>query len=252
MTWAARTWIAAATALASVGVAGAQETAEDGWRFQVSPYLWAAGLSGTSGTLAPLPPAEVDLSFGDIFDDLRFAGMLAGQARKGRFGLAGDIQYVETRADGALPPFHAKTRLTSKTFLATAVAEYAVLDREGATLSAGGGLRLWSVGTDLKLSGGPARPRELRGDDVWVDPVVSLRGALDLSERWFLHGWLGLGGFGLGSDLMVDAFAAVGWRVTEATSVSAGWRWMKVDRDASGFLYDVEQQGPLVGLTVSF
>ena len=241
----------AASALAGAP-ASAQEQAAEGWRFSVSPYLWGAGLSGATGTLPPLPPADIDLSFSDILDDLRFGGMIAGSARKGRFGVAADIQYVETRSDGDLQPFYARTRLTSKTFLATVIGEYEAVRTDSAELFLGAGLRVWSVDTDLKLSGGPARDRGIASDDTWVDPVLSLRGAADLSEDWFVAGWASVGGFGVGSDVMADLFGSVGYRITPATSVSVGYRWMAVDRDEDGFLYDVDQQGPMVGMTFRF
>lgn len=243
--------LAAAIALAGSATAG-EAGGGFGWSVSVSPYFWAAGISGRSGTLPPLPPAEVDLSFSDILDDLRFGGMLAATATKGRFGLAADIQYVETEAEGDLQPFFAGARLVSETLMATLSGDYAALDRPGASLRLGAGLRVWSVDTALKLSGGPAPDRRIDGDDTWVDPLLTARGEADLSERWYVAGWAAVGGFGVGADVMADLFGAVGYRITEGTSISAGYRWMKVDRDEEGFLYDIEQQGPLVGVTVRF
>jgi len=231
----------------SIAAAQGQE-----WRFSVTPYLWAAGLSGETGTLQPLPPANVDLSFSDILDDLRFAGMVAGSAQKGRFGIAGDVQYVETRTDGDLLPFYQRTSVTSKSLIATLVGEYALIASDEANLMAGAGLRLWSVDTDLRLSEGPAVDRRFEGDDAWIDPIVTLRGEADLSERWFVSGWVGVGGFGVGSDIMADVLGAVGYRITDTAAISAGYRWLKVDRDENGFLYDVEQQGPIAGVTFQF
>ena len=219
----------------------------------MSPYLWAAGLSGETGTLRPLPPADINLSFSDILDDLRFAGMVAGTARKGRFGLAADIQYVETRSDGDLRPFYGSTRVTSKSFLTTLTGEYAAIDRPDTTLLVGAGLRVWSVDTELKLSQGDVRPdRRVKDDDIWVNPVLTLRGEAYLSARWFVAGWTAVGGFGVGSDFMADLFGSVGYRISDRTSVSVGYRWMTVDRDADGFLYDVDQQGPMAGMTFRF
>ncbi|WP_156953419.1 hypothetical protein [Afifella pfennigii] len=53
------------------------------WEFQVTPYAWLSGLSGDVGTIPGLPAGSVDLSFGDILDDLDFAGMLLASARNG-------------------------------------------------------------------------------------------------------------------------------------------------------------------------
>ena len=197
-------------ALGGGSAAFAQDAAiVGGWQFNVSPYLRAAGLSGEAGTLRPLPHAEVDLSFSDILDDLRFAGTVAGSARKGRFGLTADIQDAETRSDDVLGPLFQNTSVTSKSFLATVIAKYAVIDTRGATLFVGVGLRVWSVDSELKLSGGlGGATRRIEDDDTWVDPILILRGDDSLSDRWFLAGWTGVGGFGVGSDFAADMCSA--------------------------------------------
>ena len=88
------------------------------------PNLWAAGIKGTSGTLPGLPAAEVDESFSGIFDDLQFSGMLFYSARKGGFGVSGDLQYTQTLAkDDALSPLFAGEELRSKSFVVSALGE---------------------------------------------------------------------------------------------------------------------------------
>ena len=48
----------------------------------------------------------MDESFSDIFNDIQFAGMLFYCARKGRFGITGDLEYSQTLSkDDALVPF---------------------------------------------------------------------------------------------------------------------------------------------------
>ena len=54
----------------------------DEWTFTLAPYLWAAGIQGDIG-LFGRQPIEVDMSFGDIFSDLRFGGMLVGELHNG-------------------------------------------------------------------------------------------------------------------------------------------------------------------------
>jgi opacity protein-like surface antigen len=61
-----------------------------------------------------------------------------------------------------------------------------------------------------------------------------------------------VGGFDVGSRIMADVFGGVGYRFTDSISTTVGYRWMKVDRDEGGFLYDVEQQGIIAGLTFTF
>src|SRR5262245_53303105 len=63
------------------------------WTFAVAPYFWGAGLQGDVG-LFGREPVHVDMSFGDIFDNLRFGGMIVGEAHNGTWGVFGDLIYV--------------------------------------------------------------------------------------------------------------------------------------------------------------
>jgi len=238
--------------------ARASEASADGgtgsdWKFSVSPYFWAAGISGTTSSLSGLPPVEFDESFSDIWDDLQFAGMIAGTARKGRFGFAGDLQYVETEAkSNSLDPLFSGEKFVSKTFLVSLLGDYIAFEKGRSIVALSAGARLWSVDTELELSPGILRGRKLTSGDTWVDPVVGVRGTLDVGANVFLSGWGYVGGFGVGSDMMADLFGGVGYRFSELISATVGYRWMKVDRESSSFLYDVEQEGVLAGLTFSF
>jgi hypothetical protein len=239
--------------VADAGEAGRGGWEDDGWTFGVSPYLWAAGIEGTTGTLPGLPPAEVDQSFSDIFDDLRFAGMVLGSARKGRLGVAGGLQYVKSSAESnALAPLFGREKLTSESLILDLMGEYVAYEDERSVLRLAGGARLWSVDTELELAGGLLPGRVIEHDETWVDPLVGVSGSIDVGARTFLRGWGFVGGFGVGSDIMADLFGGVGYRFTDSISGTLGYRWMKVDYDKDDFLYDVRQEGILAGMTFRF
>jgi hypothetical protein len=243
----------ASTAIAHAGDGISTGQADNGWTFSVSPYLWAAGIKGKTGTLPGLPAADVDQSFSDIFDDLQFSGMLFWTARKDRFGIAGDLQYVETLAkDNALAPLFGREELSSKSFIASVVGEYLLYDDSRSVLRLSGGARLWSVDTELKLSTGLLPGTKIKGDKTWVDPVIGVSGVLDLGSKTFLRGWGYVGGFGVGSNFTADLFAGVGYRFTDSISSTLGYRWVKVDYDSGDFLYDVRQEGIATGLSFTF
>lgn len=234
---------------AGAGAAGIS----DRWTFTLSPYLWAAGIQGKTGTLAGLPAADVDQSFGDIFDDLEPSGMLFYTARKGRFGIAGDIQYVEVLAkSNALAPLFGREELRSKSFILSVLGEYLIYADARAHLRLAGGARLWSVDTELKLSSGLLPGREIKGDETWIDPLVGMSGVLDIGPKVFLRGWAFVGGFGIGSDFTADLFGGIGYRFTDSISSTLGYRWLKVDYEDGDFLYDVRQDGIAAGITFSF
>ena len=75
--------------------ANAGPSSGDQWEFQLAPYAWLAGQNGKVATLPGLPPADVDVDFyDDIWGNINLAGMLVGEARKGRYGLFMDIVYM--------------------------------------------------------------------------------------------------------------------------------------------------------------
>lgn len=221
------------------------------WEYAITPYIWGAGLSGDVGVLPGVPPAEVDLSFGDIFDDLEFAGMVVFSANNGRFGFGGDIQFIETQSDGVTPgPLYDATRVKSENTIITFTGDYVVDRTESSQVTAYAGVRYWSVESELSLTGGTAPDTTVRGSDEWFDALAGLRGRVDLSDQLYLAGWAALGGGG--SDLMTDFFGGVGYKFTPTTSGVVGWRYLSVDRSDGDFVYDISQSGPILGLRFSF
>src|SRR5688572_475206 len=71
----------------------------DRWTFEVTPYLWAAGLKGDT-QVGTLPLISIDVGFDKIFDHLDFAAMGAFEARRGRWGFLFDGQYMKLSASG--------------------------------------------------------------------------------------------------------------------------------------------------------
>ncbi|MEM1078722.1 MAG: hypothetical protein AAGI09_09370 [Pseudomonadota bacterium] len=243
----------AATSLLSLLPLSAAGQETDGWRYQISPYLWGAGLSGEAGVIPGAPPVDVDLSFKDILDDLEIAAMAVGQARKGNWAIQIDLQHVRTKSTGAVASDdvdRAEVDTTTQSF--SAQLDYLAYEAAGTELWVSGGLRYWNVDTTLTLEGGDIGVQKARGSDSWWDPVVGLRGRKPLGANSYLTGWAYLGGFGAGSDLMTDVFLGAGYDVTETTSLVGGLRYQSVDRRNGDFIWDVEQAGPLVGLTIRF
>src|SRR5262249_48983184 len=100
--------LAAILALASMARAADVETAppvpsappESEWTVTFAPYFWAAGINGDVG-LFGREPVNVDESFSDIFQDLKFGGMAVAEVHNGTWGLFGDVFYVKTEADAS-------------------------------------------------------------------------------------------------------------------------------------------------------
>ncbi|NGO51066.1 outer membrane protein [Allomesorhizobium camelthorni] len=228
-----------------------QPVAESGWTFSVTPYFWAAGLSGELSQFN-LPVVDVDASFSDIFDNLDFAAMLIGEARNGPYSLFGDLIYVKLGASSDTPLGIAadSADVDASTFAGLVGAGYSVLEGPTGRLDVVGGVRVWSVDTDISFSGGILDGQTRSDGATWVDGLVGVRGNYAFTPNFYATGW-GLVGAG-GADIDWDLMAGIGYNINETFSATLGYRALGVDYSEDGFLFDVVQQGPIAGLTIRF
>ena len=233
----------------------------DEWTFTLAPYLWAAGIQGDIG-LFGRQPVEVDMSFGDIFSDLRFGGMLVGELHNGTWGLFGDLIYVKTEADRSIArtvggvPLTLAASVETTSVIGTVMGEYRALSTPTATLDLMAGARIWSVENDIGVAlvadGPPLAAFSGSDGRAWVDPMVGARARFNIDSSWYLTGWGMVGGFGAGSEITWDVLGGVGYQWNECLSVVAGYRALGVDYDNDGFVYDIVQHGPILGVVMRF
>jgi Protein of unknown function, DUF481 len=224
---------------------------ESGWTFSVAPYFWAAGLSGDVSQFG-LPVVEVDSSFSDILDNLDFAAMAIAEARYDRYSIFGDLMYVKVSAGRATPLGIVATNVdvSSETFAGLIGAGYSVFQSDAGRLDVVAGVRVWNVDTDIGFTGGILDGVSASDGATWVDGLVGVRANYSITPEVYLTGW-GLVGAG-GADLDWDVAAALGYRFNERFSAVAGYRALGVDYEDNGFVFDVVEQGPIVGLVVHF
>jgi hypothetical protein len=134
----------------------------------------------------------------------------------------------------------------------TAAGEYRLVDDERGSLDVLAGLRAWSVESELSFQGGPLDGIQVNDGDTWVDPLVGVKGRLDLTGNIYLTGWLMAGGFGVSSDFMWDAMGGAGYQFNDTISAVVGYRAVGVDYQNGAFVYDIVQQGPIIGVAFKF
>ena len=115
-----------AVALALVGSPlRAQSTAagpDDGrWHYAFTPYLWASAMEGEA-SFKGLPPQPVEMSFGDVWENLDFGALAGFEAHNGRWGLATDVVFMNLGAKVPLPEMlgQAEPGVDSRQFVAEA------------------------------------------------------------------------------------------------------------------------------------
>ncbi|MBC3252317.1 hypothetical protein BFS14_14910 [Serratia fonticola] len=223
----------------------------DTWQFSGGPYLWGAGIRGYVGNHST-GTAFMKTDFNDIVSNLDVAVMAMGEARKGPVSLLVDLMYIETTTRNDLPADAGAEHLDidSKSFTGFMGGSYTVLGDDTARLDVAGGVRAWYSGSTLSLHDGPQGG--LSGSDhaTWMDALVGLRGQVALSDRVWVSSW-GLGGAGQ-ARADWDVAGLVGWDFLPGFSAVAGYRAMGVNYHHNGFVYDIVQQGPLLGISGRF
>lgn len=242
----------AAPAAAADLPAQAKITTESGWSFAFAPYLWAAGLQGDIGQFN-LPEVEVDASFLDILDHFEFGFMGVGEARYDRLGFMSDFMYIElsTGSDVDAGPVDADIDVSAETFTFLGATEFRLIDEEGGSLDALAGARVWWVKTDIDFSGAAINASG-SDSDTWIDPIIGLKGQLNLSPDFYLASWAMIGGFGVSSDLTWDVMGGLGYNARDSISFVAGYRGLGVDYENDGFVFDIVQHGPILGAAFRF
>lgn len=238
--------------------------AAERWTITAAPYLWAAKLDGDAKVRGI--EADMDVSFQDTLEDLRFAGMALIEARKGRFGFAVNPLFVRTESNARSGPLEADNTTDISTMGASVF--YRAVDwefnrdaqGEAQTLAIepliGARLNYLRGEVDTKLdAGGFSASRQFDESQTWVDPIVGVNVIWRLSERWGARGEADIGGFGVGSDLTWNAQAVLTYDFTVAgyaAFAAAGYRALYWDYKDGGFEWDVTMSGPMLGAGVRF
>ncbi|HEU4712959.1 MAG TPA: hypothetical protein VFS76_15405 [Pyrinomonadaceae bacterium] len=247
----ANTPIAAAGTTSEASSPASQSAPADKWQFQFSPYFWLAGLHGTTGT--PNRTVQVEESFGDIFDSLNFAFMAMFEARKDKFVVLTDLEYVSIEDDRATPgPLFSDVNAKIKTFIFDPEVGYRLFEDpdKGAFVDVVGGARIWRISTDFTFGPGILPGTQVDASRTWVDGVGGLRGKAALSDKVFLTGKFDLGGGG--SKFTYQLFGGGGYNVTPNIALIFAYRVLDVNYDRNNFVYDMNQRGPIMGVGFKF
>ncbi|MGQ0567247.1 MAG: hypothetical protein ACT4OK_19580 [Gemmobacter sp.] len=215
-------------------------------------YLFASAIDGRASVTSGLPPANIDLSFSDVLDDLDFGVMSAVEVRRGKWGFMGDLMYSKVSPSGTVPVVPALSAgLTQRTLTLQANALYRVHQDANVTVDLGAGLRYWNVDNAGSVAIGAASA-SFADSASWVDPVIIARMNARLGGAWSMTLAGDFGGFGVGSDETWQLLGTVNWHKSDRVAFRAGYRVLSVDYEDDGFVYDIRMSGPVVGVTFRF
>ena len=264
--------IATSSFFMSLGVAHADESLSplpkiaDEWRFEVTPYLWGAGISSTLFyNDRYLNTAK--LSTSNVLGDLKSGGMISAEAHYGNWGMLGDIVSAtlqttsninvteQTRVAGAVP-VHAANKVTMQQNIITGAATYTVLNNQNIYLDGLVGVRgimaTATVSLDLSAFG------QSRGavDSISVstaDPIVGFKGRYRIADStWYVPFYADIGGGGGTTNMTWQGVLGVGKTFEKWVDVSLAYRTMYYDMKGDGLLQKTTFKGPQLAATFKF
>ena len=329
------------------------KTAEP-WKITVGAPGWLAGVSGHTGFHGVNP--YVNVGVGQILKHINAIFSFAGEARTGRFGLLGDLLYLNAQASSGTSGLVSKVDLGLQEFLGEFFASYRVIEGPRGWLDLLAGFRYTYLGEqvglqandvainaastglvddfaqqlatdgsdsraliqrvivsqlgaldghDPKLPVGPiaadqkdkianlvqqviqshaeelavairagaqAKVNQLEAQvsaevanrltnqlnrsfsfyDNWTDPLIGLRGRFNLNKAFYLTAESDVGGFGIGSDVAVQAYAALGCQITRNIFSEVGYRYLYDDFRDGNFLYQLSLHGTQITIGLIF
>lgn len=234
----------------------------DAWQFEVTPYLFGAGLNGTTG-IGPVT-SNVDVSFKDLLENLDSGFMALFEARKGQWMFGVEGVYFKLKDEG-VKSWQGPLGNTSTGSLEATVTEqlyqlsagYRVLD-DRTKVDVFGAARYTQLDTKLNLvvtTGPDLLPdgsRGVKASESWWDPVIGVRVMVPLAEAWTFVGYADIGGFGVGSDLTYQLLAGVNWQFAKSWIAKAGYRYLYQDYQHNSFVWDMTSSGVYLGAGFRF
>lgn len=223
----------------------------EGWEVFLTLYLWASGLEGEVGSRGR--STEVDLGFSDIVKDLDGALMLPIELRKGRWGLLSELILIKLSDQSGTPgPLFGSVEVSADETLVHLLPFYRIIPQEPVALDVLAGGRLWQISAELDFTPGVLPRVIVDAAERWIDPIIGLRAIAGIGERWRIHGYGDIGGFGISSDLTWQLLGTIGYQIGTGTVLRFGYRHLDVDfeNEENGFIFDTGTGGWVLGVTI--
>ena len=224
-------------ALLGISLASFSANSHAAWNYQLTPYLWASNMDGTTAVAGQ----EVDFTaeFSDLVSHLD-AGFAANfTAKSDAWGYFIDGTFVKLKTDELGVKGGIDVALDQK--IVEAGLSYRL--SEQFDLIAGG--RYQKIDEDLNSPIG-----SLNGGDSWIDGFIGAVWQPVDTDKWTLklRGDIGAGD----SDSVWQAVIGGGYRFNKTWSILAAYRYLSTDFESEKFKWDVDQSGLGLGLGISW
>jgi hypothetical protein len=265
----------AATALIAPMAANAQESA-GGWKFSLMPYLWLPTIE-TNLNFGPVAASrlesEISVAPSDWLPALKMAGLLAGEARYGKWSITGDYVYMNLGSTdshtntnnfgpGPVRIVDTGSDTSLKSTIWSVVGGYSVVSTPAASVDVIAGIRYlslkattdWNLNADVTGPNGNSvilpRSGSVRKSANVTTGIVGAKGRVKLGEsNWFVPFYIDVGGGDSVSTWQVAA--GVGYAYSWG-DVRLDYRYMSFDQNGDKLIQDLDMGGLALGVNFVF
>lgn len=218
---------------------------DDTWKFELTPYLWVAGVN--ADVTVANRSAEVDASFSDLLENLDMAAAFLGTAQYNSWVTWLQVDYLDISSDFSKGPSGGslESEMTMSTF---GFGRQFQGWKQGQTFDVLLGVRNLSLDNELKLD----TLGDFSGDRDVTDPVIILRPSIPLSEHWRFNPTLSYGAGG-DSESTYELQPQFQYQAWENTAFRFGYRKLGYDIESDrSFAFDGAFEGPFIGFGMTF
>lgn len=230
-----------------------EDTTWNEWHFRISPYFWYLGINGEilrppQPTTLPIPPPprfEINISFKDIRNSIKFAAMLAGKYRTGRFVTQFNFASLILESE-AITPFELLVQdlvLNFSIFMGDLSAGYRIIHEGKFEFDVLLGVKLlyFDIGGRSKIFG--SIPLEGERSVFWIDPVIGTNFSYRPIKRLELELYADYGGNMLGSQQSYQAIGGLNVKITRTFQIMLGYRIWGVKHEFDQAIFNGHAKG---------
>ena len=225
---------------------------ERDWSVDALLYLWLSSINGDLG-LPATGTIPVSATFNDLASALEsgFEGMVDFRYR--RWHLISDNSWVSLAIVPPPPTTGPVTgaQINSQVAFGTVAVAYELPLGQSYAVDVYLGCRWWHTSDDaLLFTSGPGGPFAGSIVESWADAVVGARISYAITDRWNVGADADIGGGAASLDWSV--LAKVGYDFNDHVGMTVAYRILGVDYSKQGFVYDIRQNGLLLGLNLRY
>ena len=238
-----------------------EDSTWNNWNFRISPYFWFIGFEGTiyrppypTHYPEPKPSYDIDVSFKEIKNSIKFAAMLAGQYRNKK--MVAQFSFSSLILEGeAITPLELVLQDISYRFdfySGDFTVGYRLVRNRKIELDIVGGLKFiyFRVGGRTNIAG--RWEFEIDRKIAWLDPVLGANFRYRPHKRIEFATYADIGSRLFGTDLSYQFIGNVNVFISRTFFITMGYRIWGVDHPTEEAIYTGKVKGWIVRLGFQF